>query len=1377
MAEPINPNLPENVDRLARKYGGTAPDPNNVLYPAFSAASPAATTALRNLDLQRVARGQSPYTATESALGLTAATRGRAVTPDPEPTSLFGGFIDDLSTLIRGIPQLPAAILNEGRLIPDALENADLSGSSPLATLGNVANLPGVRFIPGSFIAGAFGDPYTDPTSGQQVTPEGVDQLTAHPLFTALDVLPFATRGAKMTGAYRDAAAAYTEQARILGTAPPRAPRPIPTMLRQLGGGVEQVPDLRAALIDAGQMPERGFGAAGLTQGTPNIPGPIVRPGPVGRALDNSATRFAGTAPGRYLSELRSPLSRTTAERGVYNTSTIIDETRAPLLDPVAARIQSEAFPELQQLSASITPERMTALYDDMTSGRASDPTHAATYTPEESAYLARVRQAQDDIAAHLTQIGADTYALGRRAPRSKGGRKNVRGLLEVQFPHGTELYDYATGAAILDRRYDVAQKRWMVDKLEQFNTHTDLPDISLVRDEIVGILDDNRIDAKTRTQAVRLSLAHAFRSGWDVERFMDMWDHTRNERDRARFRAAVDDPRFVQVPKYNRPDSPTTIADAATTLAAHRTDPHATLLRDHLTAGRWSEALSEIRTLKTRQRFAIPVDLDNLRLAVRDQQQASRIAARSEKLGFTAKAADKAAKAAAKAEIDAMPARWDDLARADFRRRLTDELADMQANGQLTAEQAARGIDAASKHMIAQVEMVLGEVDPALLSVIGDLYKESTRTWQTMAQAGVEPRWVHRVTNEGAARMANPQILDNATLTAGQLKQRMWDPAPYVRDLTVSVAHQAYDILHSIASRNFAEEMANWYGVSGLELHRRFERRADEAYARDPSKSRQAHLNDLVRREFTAYDPKLFTRGKRPKGLEVQVSRSDRQVFIPRTVAATLDALRPPQYSTFSSAIGKPMQVFRTSLLPLSPRWHLYNIVGGAIMLGATFNPRDALAFVDAYRLARNEGRELGRIESPTGTAAMPPGGPLRESTEWFRRQRLNPRSQAALAHSVAGGATLGRIMRQVWESKASTAARDAGSRVIEGSYAFNQFVDNFYRSMSYLSGERSALRRGASQAEAVDAGIVAARDALQSWDRLTPIERSGMRVLLPFYSWTAHLFRFVMQYPHDHPWRLAITARIAETELADQNSGLPMRFQSMFTPFGIAANGDTTAILADGLNPFKDVTNWGMLAGFMLGQQEGNIAALTSGLNPFISVALESAGFDTFRGNPDLYPDLAYNPATGQLSALPNGNPLLNLATSFVPQSEVLVNMAGMNEDFNDLWRRDPDAARRMLWGSLGLPSGLVRDLNINEEIIKAEVQRYTQFSDTRAQALKTGNFGALAAYPVLDAYRTQIQKLQDSGQLDEYQPATNPATADQIANRGLVEFLLPG
>jgi hypothetical protein len=131
-----------------------------------------------------------------------------------------------------------------------------------------------------------------------------------------------------------------------------------------------------------------------------------------------------------------------------------------------------------------------------------------------------------------------------------------------------------------------------------------------------------------------------------------------------------------------------------------------------------------------------------------------------------------------------------------------------------------------------------------------------------------------------------------------------------------------------------------------------------------------------------------------------------------------------------------------------------------------------------------------------------------------------------------------------------------------------------------------------------------------------------------------------------------------------------------------------------------------------------------------------------------------------------------------NIVPQSEVLLNYAGLNSDFNELWRRDPDAARRQIWGNLGLPSGLVRfGMNVPEETIKGEVARWEEMRATRSRALSSGNLGLLDSYPVLSAYREQIERLSETGALDQYQPGINEATTGEVetGRPGLVDYLV--
>ena len=83
----------------------------------------------------------------------------------------------------------------------------------------------------------------------------------------------------------------------------------------------------------------------------------------------------------------------------------------------------------------------------------------------------------------------------------------------------------------------------------------------------------------------------------------------------------------------------------------------------------------------------------------------------------------------------------------------------------------------------------------------------------------------------------------------------------------------------------------------------------------------------------------------------------------------------------------------------------------------------------------------------------------------------------------------------------------------------------------------------------------------------------------------------------------------------------------------------------------------------------------------------------------------------------------------------------------------------------------------MNVPEETIKGEVARWEEMRATRSRAMSSGNLGLLDSYPVLSAYRRHIEKLTDSGQLDQYMPGENTATAGEVetGRPGLVDYLV--
>jgi hypothetical protein len=365
------------------------------------------------------------------------------------------------------------------------------------------------------------------------------------------------------------------------------------------------------------------------------------------------------------------------------------------------------------------------------------------------------------------------------------------------------------------------------------------------------------------------------------------------------------------------------------------------------------------------------------------------------------------------------------------------------------------------------------------------------------------------------------------------------------------------------------------------------------------------------------------------------------------------------------------------------------------------------------------------------------------------------------------------GKKLRSIWdESEAVATAKRGGSAFIDRSYAMSEMFDDFYRSMAYLHGEADGLAKFGTREAAEQAGVAASRRVLASWDRLTPIERSVIRNIFPFYSWSKHLLGYVSRFPFDHPLRTAVTASLVQAELEDFGTGLPQSMFSLFDVTGPAdflgmdpAKGEKIMLNLDGMNPFRDVASWASLVGFFGSAATGNIdetadiGAVTSQSSPAFQYLLGMLGVDPAEGLPDPYADVTLDPVTGQLRTVNNFNPLTAIPQSILPQSKILNDVIGVNRDYQRLVATNPDAARRRLMSSAGLPAFVSpRTINPQEEIIKAETRRYEDVSRTKSKALRAGDLDIMDRYPtILGPTKRRLEEAKRRGALQSPEEAT--------------------
>ena len=168
----------------------------------------------------------------------------------------------------------------------------------------------------------------------------------------------------------------------------------------------------------------------------------------------------------------------------------------------------------------------------------------------------------------------------------------------------------------------------------------------------------------------------------------------------------------------------------------------------------------------------------------------------------------------------------------------------------------------------------------------------------------------------------------------------------------------------------------------------------------------------------------------------------------------------------------------------------------------------------------------------------------------------------------------------------------------------------------------------------------------------------------------------------------------------------------------------------------------------------------------NRALGAVLESVGVRS--GQPDPYPDLRYNPLTGQLEAHEPGF-IGSLITSTIPQTQIASLILGRDKQFTDALRLDPLAASRQVASSLGLPTPL-KFVNPRQETARHELTLASAQAQAQADALRSGRDSYASSFPALAPVLESLRARQRAGQLGAYIP-TAPAVDAVLPSIGTV------
>ena len=190
-------------------------------------------------------------------------------------------------------------------------------------------------------------------------------------------------------------------------------------------------------------------------------------------------------------------------------------------------------------------------------------------------------------------------------------------------------------------------------------------------------------------------------------------------------------------------------------------------------------------------------------------------------------------------------------------------------------------------------------------------------------------------------------------------------------------------------------------------------------------------------------------------------------------------------------SYIDPTVNVWRISVLALSPRWLVNNFIGNLILntLGKV-SPEVYFQGLSVVRKALLRAKE----ENISLISALEKEGIPYEASEGMLRGELAPR--------------LGQP--QIFQTI---------QKFVQKPYEFNSMIETYFRTSHYLD----KINKGFGREEA----IASVDKLLFNYHALSYIDRTIGRRIFPFWAWNKNVTRLALSYPFEHPLRAAILAK----------------------------------------------------------------------------------------------------------------------------------------------------------------------------------------------------------------------------------------------------------
>lgn len=1255
--------------------------------------------ALISFDSRRVSRGSPPLTREQTSLAIQTALQNQPATPEPDrnPLNVLGNFRADLSDILKAIPRLPIALAKEVTDLPNFADRVQENRDAGMNEIAAILNAPGVRMVPGAYLAGNLAQ------GG-----EGVRELATHPLMSFLDVLPAASKVAAGT----DVAKAAAE----VSTAAGRRARPL-------------------AAVMTGRVLRDSNG--NLVRGEVRIPHATE----ASRVMQPDLPIIERTRVGQTMDALRETSLGQALESFGGKTSRMVSRDRGALEQQYKSLFEGSGAPStvIEEMA-----KRAGTMFDKYT---------------DEYPFLARTR---DAAGPEMDAARAQFYQTLQRDPSSLNPQlvgeyrqltEDVARTMEADGKLGMfddEWYDIPTAKKLWSRETSLTHAERMWEYANLYRNPVPVANPAAFIDNLRVLADDV---AGTTNRRLQKELGAAFENvldahGLDYKALQKVRAAMFNRKATpADWRAVVDD--VLNDAANTGTFTPRrTMDDIIRELRQFsRTDPQAARLIDAVRDGKRNRVTAILKNLGDRKPPRFPDELypsfrDDVRSMSRRVEFDAKGASR-----YTAEYIDNQRALLDKAKTRNAPARFQALIADKVTTELPTrmrETAEQSLGRTLTPDEAGALTRTVLERRWGQVPGVDVDTAAALAKVVE---KEAASTWRMLKANGANPAFVHKVT-AGRANQALSGNINPLPVSPSQARERVLDLSPEIQDVQISLRHQVGELLQREYNELFADQVVERVGIRESALREQLAGAARDRMAVYPSLTFESALQKVIENGYEKFN---VNEARQAWG-SVKLSKyAQEDWYIPKSIASNLHAYAKPP-SIISTVMDPITRAFRYSVIGLSPSVVVNNFFSNAVAMSA----ESGLRPWRHWNEARNWLRDPSLIPNEQLKAMM--GAEIPDMQSVSREAWLSSRTGA----KVMEGFNAGQAFRDSAIAEGAKRGKSALDSVVEKSLHLQRLGDNVYRAMQYMDEYEKLVKKGGDATpEAIKAAEAGAMEMVRrtfvDYTSFTPIERSAMRSIIPFYSYMGHAARFIMRYPFDHPTRTAITAHLADAE-RDRLGALPGSYLSMIpldprnwldsAQDTVDAGGKTTMFALRPFDPFGDISDLFSIAGWM------------SSTNPIIQTALQQIG--VVRGEAELYPTLRYDPSTGRMVAV-HGSVLSQLFHNTVPRAGLLTSVMGLNPAYNEVNAADPAAARRMLVSAAGFPRAW-RSVSPFQDMFRSEVSRQTSANDVENEALRSGNWNEALRYPSLrDMYARLLAASPE--QLEQFTPADQSTLAEQL------------